>query len=389
MPSLSREQLHELVWSESVRSLAPRFGLSDVGLKKVLQKLDIPVPERGYWAKLQAGKKVVATPLPPRGPGMPHAWEHGAQSRYYRWPPDPEAELAEPVPEPPVFEEPIERVEARVRKALGKLAIRPITTPHPAIRQLLEKDEKRALKQQQYSWADSYYAPKFASAFERRRLRLLNSLFLGVAKLGVKSWTSGEAARDLGLKVGVQQISFVLDHPSAKKNRHGEWEVRAGAADLLRLEITRGAEPDQPKVWFDNEEAKLEDQLTEVAVVLVVTAEAAYRRHQVEAYERILERRAEMEAELVKLQAERERKARERREREAQARRDALRAQASAWREAADLRAFIAAVEAAQPGGVDLQAWASWARTEADRLDPFANGSVAELMASATDPDAS
>lgn len=380
MPSLTREQLYDLAWSEPMRTLAPRFGLSDVGLKKTLQKLSIPAPARGYWAKLQAGKKIARTPLPPRGPGMPHAWSHGPAPGYFRWPRDPEGELAEPIPEPPVFDEPLDVVEARVRKELGRISVRPITTPHPAIRQLLEKDDKRRAKQQQYSWADSYYAPKFVSGFERRRLRLLNSLFFGGAKIGAKGWTSGDAARELGVTVGAQPVRFILDHPSAKKNRQGEWEVRAGAADTLRLQITSGSEPERQSVWIDTDDQRLEDQLTEIAVALIIAGEAAYRHEQFALVERVLERRREMEAELEQLLAKRAQEARARAEREALARRDALRAQASVWREAADLRAFIAAVEETRPSQVGLEEWARWARAEADRLDPFTSGSVVKLF---------
>ncbi len=40
----------------SVSQLAPKYGFSDVGLAKICEKLKIPRPERGYWAKVQAGK---------------------------------------------------------------------------------------------------------------------------------------------------------------------------------------------------------------------------------------------------------------------------------------------------------------------------------------------
>lgn len=36
------------------RSSPPRYGLSDVGLVKICKKLGIPVPGRGYWAKVKA-----------------------------------------------------------------------------------------------------------------------------------------------------------------------------------------------------------------------------------------------------------------------------------------------------------------------------------------------
>lgn len=64
LSSLSREQLYELVWSEAMAILAPKLGISDVGLKKRCLNLGIPTPSRGYWAKLQSGKQVKKEPLP-------------------------------------------------------------------------------------------------------------------------------------------------------------------------------------------------------------------------------------------------------------------------------------------------------------------------------------
>lgn len=61
---LSREQLYELVWSEAMSTLAPKYGIRDVGLKKRCKSLDIPTPGRGYWARLSARKPVKKEPLP-------------------------------------------------------------------------------------------------------------------------------------------------------------------------------------------------------------------------------------------------------------------------------------------------------------------------------------
>ena len=51
---VSREALYEEVWTDAVTVVAPRYGLSDVGLVKICKKLGIPVPPRGYWAKVKA-----------------------------------------------------------------------------------------------------------------------------------------------------------------------------------------------------------------------------------------------------------------------------------------------------------------------------------------------
>ena len=69
--TLTREELHELVWETPLRRLAKRFGISDVGLKKICRKLDVPTPPVGWWAKKAAGKRVEVKPLPGWRPGVP------------------------------------------------------------------------------------------------------------------------------------------------------------------------------------------------------------------------------------------------------------------------------------------------------------------------------
>ena len=62
--TIPRDELYELVWSTSMRQLAPRFGLSDVGLAKICDAHDIPRPPRGYWTKKEFGQAPPRTPLP-------------------------------------------------------------------------------------------------------------------------------------------------------------------------------------------------------------------------------------------------------------------------------------------------------------------------------------
>lgn len=63
--SVDRETLYNEVWTEPVSVVAPRYGLSDVGLAKICRSLAIPLPSRGYWAKVKAGKVMRRVPLPP------------------------------------------------------------------------------------------------------------------------------------------------------------------------------------------------------------------------------------------------------------------------------------------------------------------------------------
>jgi hypothetical protein len=55
---ISREELHDLVWSKATRTVAKEFGLSDVGLAKVWRKLGVKKPPRGFWARVASGARV-------------------------------------------------------------------------------------------------------------------------------------------------------------------------------------------------------------------------------------------------------------------------------------------------------------------------------------------
>ena len=61
---LTREELYTRVRAEPMTILARRYGLSDRGLAKTCARMGIPVPGRGYWAKVQSGRVPPQTKLP-------------------------------------------------------------------------------------------------------------------------------------------------------------------------------------------------------------------------------------------------------------------------------------------------------------------------------------
>ena len=66
-----REELYELVWSKPMSQIAEEEGLSGRGLAKICEKMNIPRPPRGYWAKVQAGQRPRKQKLPKWKPGVP------------------------------------------------------------------------------------------------------------------------------------------------------------------------------------------------------------------------------------------------------------------------------------------------------------------------------
>lgn len=60
--NITREKLYDEIWGEPISIVSERYGVSDSYLIRVLKKLNIPRPPRGYWTKITSGK---TTPLRP------------------------------------------------------------------------------------------------------------------------------------------------------------------------------------------------------------------------------------------------------------------------------------------------------------------------------------
>ncbi len=71
-----RDTLYEEVWAEPLIDVAERYGVSDVALGKTCRKLAVPLPGRGYWAKVKAGQNPKKTKLPPLPDGVPPGPRH-------------------------------------------------------------------------------------------------------------------------------------------------------------------------------------------------------------------------------------------------------------------------------------------------------------------------
>jgi len=62
--SVTRDALYQQVWQKPMNRLALDYGISGNGLAKICDRLKIPYPPRGYWAKKAAGQKVAQYRLP-------------------------------------------------------------------------------------------------------------------------------------------------------------------------------------------------------------------------------------------------------------------------------------------------------------------------------------
>ena len=69
---VSREELYRQVWETPMSRLAVQYGITGNGLAKICERMLVPYPPRGHWAKKAAGKTVALISLPQAGEDTPY-----------------------------------------------------------------------------------------------------------------------------------------------------------------------------------------------------------------------------------------------------------------------------------------------------------------------------
>lgn len=362
--------MYDLVWSKPLRTLAPEIGVSDTAIRKSCKKSGIPLPGIGYWNKKQAGKKVIQTALTSRFPGALDEIYFG-ENRY--WHSRSEDLLNQELPSPPEFNEDIESLSERVVKMVYKVSCpSTINRVHPLIKKLLDQDDERREKygNSPYLWEK----PRFDTPIDKRRLRILNAIFLSMQAIRCKpSMTTSKYSddnRDASIIVGDQSISFTLKEvESRQKNKKQTKEQLTLTINSRYSEVKRS--------WIDNDERKIEKILSEIVVELIMTGEIHYREHVLHQYNWKVERKAELEEEERQRVLKEEQLARELKEKRESKRIENLLAQAKALQDANTIRSFVDSILAdankIEANLTDIEKWAEWALKQADRIDPIKN----------------
>lgn len=290
-----------------------------------------------------------------------------------------EQEILGPVPEPPSFGEAIEAVRERVRRQIGKVTVpKDLSRAHPATSRLLQEDERRREKLRTSLFVLPWHGPLFDSAYERRRLRILNSFFIALTRAGGKPWVCGRNAEEIGVAVHQQNVLLKLDAPPLpRRTSRGDGSPQEGKSSRLRLSILTGSGAQDERItWEDGDAGRVERQMAEIAAEILTAAEVQYRESRIQLHAWRIQLKAQLEEERRIRHAEAERKERERQAALAKERVHRLLTQAASLRQANDIRAYVEAALAAVVGRgapVDAEAldrWSAWALAEADRIDP-------------------
>lgn len=356
--SLSREELYELVWTEAMATIAPKLGLSDVGLKKRCINLGIPTPTRGYWVKLLNGKKVKKAPLPA-------TWTVEKKK------------LPDSVEDLKKYAAP-ERDYSR-----GKLL--PIVAA-----------TKTALLKQKPSfkyglcdvWQEGVLRTKVSPSNINRAIWLWSELIDACRRLGLSlvkgdgtAFTDGKQTVTIELKEKTGK--YLASKPKVRDDPYPRFRTfeQAGPAPEYAptgfLQFRAEAVYDSPcaKQWSDTATTPLDAKISEVADCLVMLVGRKARR-EVEIKEAAIRRQEED----LRRHQEQER------QRKAQARVRRLIRQAASLGEASEIRTLVNRVERGAPDTtVEATAqWVAWALRVADSLDPTSQ--IVQRLAEGTDP---
>ncbi|MHC5150401.1 hypothetical protein [Stenotrophomonas rhizophila] len=384
MAVYTRSEFYDLLWSAPASKLAKDLGISDVALGKVAKRHGIPAPERGYWAKVAAGKRAVKKKLPPRGLGQSDSIHVGReQARIHSSAVGPDVDIP-PLPAPlSPYEESLDDLLARLGIEIGTVSVpKSLAAPHSVVAKMLEIDAKRTEKFAESGYRWSHEQPYYASPFEKRRLRILSAIFKAVATTGLSLSAKGKNAYEFHVYAPEgTSITFRLDHPKQTSPRDSYFATSKPdrpASDPLKLEIQwhwRSTAPFRSQ-WQDEKGKLLEDELSEISATLAMAVEAAHRQWKSEnRLYRIQEHeRAVRLAEETRLQAIRDKEAKIEAERHGRILK--LFKDAEAFRVAEDIRSYVAAVvqanaQSPSPAAWDeIAAWRDSALACADDIDP-------------------
>ncbi|MEI8207521.1 MAG: hypothetical protein WCG03_11645 [Kiritimatiellales bacterium] len=345
---VTRENLYAEVWTTPMIKLAKKYSLSDVGLRKVCKRNNIPTPPAGYWAKLENDKKVKPIPLPPMENAAPIIFHMMFDN------------IGQ---EDPTLPDQVRQLIDREEKSAEKIVVPDsMISPHPITQEISEKLQDG--KVDYYKRINSDCVPQIwvSKPLIPRALRIMDTL---IKALDERGFIDGIFEQSVAYGI-FEDIDSELSERAKKRIRETgethryEFDYERKPSGRLKLEIlttmtfhSNGLQ----RNWKDGKTQCIENCLNEFICGLI-------RWSAVEREQRLEWDRWDRE------QEEKKRIAREKAERAAalQAKKDQLRWDADRWEKADQIRRYIAAHEAKR-GSCE---WTKWAKEEADRIDPLA-----------------
>jgi hypothetical protein len=361
-----REELYQKIWERPLIKVAQDYGVSAVALGKTCRKLCVPMPGRGYWAKLAHGHIKARKPPLPKLDKVPTVYRSSTTG-------EPEIATA-PDPEFTAIE------QLRVSGTFNPQPTTDTATEHVLVRRTKNRLRRRSRKDERGMLLPSEPGGldvRVTAGTLDRSLHVMSSMLAILEAQGFTVETPEQGGA--GARVNDQLVLFCIEEKIqqvvAKKprvpNPTSSWDyertVSYEATGALALVVQSDVWPPQNlrKRWSDGKTRRVEDQIPEFVAGLMRMAVAL--RRQADERKKREEERMRREQELIKLREEIE--AEEKKHTQ-------FNQWVDDWEKAERLRRFIAVyVEKTAKWSVEKQPhykeWIQWANQQADRLDPF------------------
>jgi hypothetical protein len=385
--TVSREDLHSLVWAQPMSKVAAEIGISASELERLCKKLDVPYPFSGFWRGPTAGQSTLHR-LPKAKPGTPASLEITTADLTHSVfeAPKPEKSLRTASDEPPAPGPPKISSEAQISPGgngkpsaeAGPTVPTRLTNPHRILVARMEEERQRRIQ-----WPAMYSgsASKKEDVITRRCRIIENLLFRALEQRGHKIETENRSAYDVRVVIAGQRLSYSIRErytharePLPADERRAPWNVLSGRIDRQvrkttgELVFTANGSVWPKPTWKDGKRP-LEAQISAIADGLEALAAKGNERET----ERLL-----AEEQYRKEQARRE-EIQKRRQRDANQWRF-IRELAAKSEEAERMRAFIAKMRNQVehvPENPKLLAWLDSIEQKTEAWDPLIGGADA------------
>lgn len=346
---ISRQELYDLVWSKPMKALTKEYNISDYELRKIAKKIDIPLPQFGYWQKLQYDKKVKKIPLSIDFKGEEliilnkTKEENNVMSTYYKL-------LKQITTDPSLsFNVPdrLSNPDILITEAQNYFASK--------------KKEERATFRGLMSTASGIINMSVAPKNTGRALRFMNKLIKLMRIRGHNIIVSGNntyaVVKDEKIKIQFREIIRKV----VIKNENRSWDYTDfKASGILSFKIDQSPE----KYFKDSDSQKVEDQLPKILTKLeFLSIQLKKQREKIENWHREYNKIKEAEEAIKKRKSteiENFKKLLEESER---------------CKKAVDMRNYIKQIEnnAIKDNNLseELTNWINWANNKADWYDPI------------------
>lgn len=368
-----REELYRKVWEKPLLKVAEEYGVSAVALGKTCRKLSVPVPGRGYWAKLAHGHAGVKKPPLPKLDKVPIIYHSPVQKR-------------------PDSSDQNDPELSSIAQLLSSGALNPAPVDASARESALIRHTASLFRSRSRKDEHGILLPREAGGLDvrvsegmlERALQVMSQVLMVLERQGFSVEVSdGRTATVInGERVcfGIEEpIRRVVTEKARVSNPTDRWDydevVTHEPAGKLALVIKASLWREQERTrWSDAKVQRVESLVADFVAGLMRTA-VALRRQEEERKQREAERdRRAREAEQLRKDIQEEEKKIEQ-----------LNRWVESWESAERLRRFIAVYaekSASWPAEKQekCKTWIEWATKQADRLDPFVSEKPASVL---------